>query len=72
MIRVFLLHTSIIKKVQQSKMENLRLHCVKYARIRSSPSEVFLGKGVLKICSKVTGETTPKCDFNKFVYTERK
>ena len=23
---------------------------------RSSPSEVFLGKGVLKICSKFTGE----------------
>ena len=40
---------------------------------RSSPPEVFLGKGILKICSKFTGENmqqiyrrTPmlKCDFN--------
>ena len=27
-----------------------------YIRSRSSRSEVFLGKGVLKICSKFTGE----------------
>ena len=26
------------------------------AIIRSSPSEMFLGKGVLKICSKLKGE----------------
>ena len=44
---------------------------------RSSPPEVFLGKGVLKICSKFTGEhpcqnaisiklfCMPKGDFNK-------
>ena len=36
---------------------------------RSSPPEVFLGKGVLKICSKFTGEIyrrtpMPKCDLN--------
>ena len=28
---------------------------------RSSPSEVFLGKGVLKICSKCTGEHPCQC-----------
>ena len=27
-----------------------------YCKCRSSPPEVFLGKGVLKICSKFTGE----------------
>ena len=26
------------------------------AKVRSSPPEVFLGKGVLKICSKFTGK----------------
>ena len=31
-----------------------RIHC--NSTVRSSPSEVFLGKGVLKICSKFTGE----------------
>ena len=30
--------------------------CYIYASIRSSRPEVFLGKGVLKICSKFTGE----------------
>ena len=33
---------------------------------RSSRSEVLIGKGVLKICSKFTGEhPIPKFDFNK-------
>ena len=33
---------------------------------RSSPPEVFLRKGVLKICSEFTGEhIMSKCDFNK-------
>ena len=33
---------------------------------RSFPPEVFLGKGVLKICRKFIGEhPLPKCDFNK-------
>ena len=37
--------------------------------IRSSHPEVFFEKGVLKICSKFTGEypcriPMPKCDFN--------
>ena len=26
------------------------------AKVRSSPPEVFLGKGILKICSKFTGK----------------
>ena len=35
--------------------------------VRDSPREVFLGKDVLKICSKFTGEHScrMKCDFNK-------
>ena len=34
---------------------------------RSRSPEVFLGKGIRKICSKFTGETPMlKCDFNKF------
>ena len=33
--------------------------------LRSSPPEVFLGKGVLKVCSKFTGEHMRNCDFNK-------
>ena len=33
-------------------------------KFRNSPPEVFLGKGVLNICSKFTG-AMPKCDFNK-------
>ena len=33
---------------------------------KSSPPEVFLGKGVLKICSKfIKGTPMSKCDFNK-------
>ena len=33
---------------------------------KSSPSEVFLGKGFLNICSKLTGEDpAPKCVLNK-------
>ena len=37
-------------------------------RYRSSPPKVFIWKGVLKICSKFTGEhLCPKCDFNKVV-----
>ena len=31
-------------------------NCFYFFIDRSSPSEVFLGKGVLKICSKLTGE----------------
>ena len=33
-------------------------HPTKLGTFRSSPSEVFLEKGVLKICSKFTGEHT--------------
>ena len=33
--------------------------------LRSSRPEVFLGKGVQKICSKFTGEHSCRCDFNK-------
>ena len=37
---------------------------------RRSPPEVFLGKVVLKICSKFTRETPmPKCDLMKLVCT---
>ena len=37
---------------------------------RSSPSAVFLRKGVLKICSRFTGEhPMPKRDFNKVAAT---
>ena len=34
---------------------------------RSSPPKVFVGKGALKIFSKLTGKPMPKCDFNKVV-----
>ena len=36
---------------------------------RSSHPEVLLGRGVLKICSKFTGDQPlmPKCDFDKVV-----
>ena len=35
------------------------------AIFRSSHLGVFLGKGVLRICSKFTGSTHAECDFNK-------
>ena len=37
-------------------MTNLASTCISVAFIRSSRPEVFLEKGVLKICSKFTGE----------------
>ena len=54
-----------------------KLEVIFYTRYTSSQLEVFLGKGVLKICSKFTGEhscrgaisiklqSMPRCDFNK-------
>ena len=38
------------KKGQKHDKEKIMYKC------RSNPSEVFLGKGVSKICSKITGE----------------
>ena len=40
----------------QKTLENERFSDVFREKGRSSPLEVFLGKGVLKICSKFTGE----------------
>ena len=40
------------------------LHVKSFDLFRSSHTEVFLGKGVLEIWSKFTGEH-PRCDFNK-------
>ena len=34
---------------------------------RSRHLEVFLGKGILKICSKLTGEHRAVCNLNKVV-----
>ena len=45
-------HFSIIAQKSQSNQEQCSLCCSS----RSSCSEVFLRKGVLKICSKFTGE----------------
>ena len=60
-----------LKKVVLSTSQNSSgITCVgllsfgEVAGYRDSPPEVFLGKGVLKICRKITGEH-PKCDFNK-------
>ena len=48
--------TSIsILKYPDCSLEDM-VDYVKPAVRRSSPPEVFLGKGVLKICSKFTGE----------------
>ena len=43
------------------------LECMKWVNNRSSPSELFLGKGVLKINLQQIHWRTPmpKCDFNK-------
>ena len=44
----------------------VRTELVRTLKTRSRPPEVFLGKSVLKICNKFTGEhPLPKCDFNK-------
>ena len=41
---------------------------LKIYKIRGSCPEMFLGKGVPKICNKFIGEQPmPKCDFNKVV-----
>ena len=47
----------VIKKILLwSKSYFLPLFKINLSIHRSSPSEVFLGKGVLKMCSKFTGE----------------
>ena len=38
------------------KTEHFYSDIAKYVKARSSHPEVFLGKGILKICSKFTGE----------------
>ena len=38
--------------------------------IENSHPEVFLGKGILKIWSKFTGELMLNCDFNKVAYLQ--
>ena len=39
-----------------SRMTPSFYYCGDRGLLRSSPSEVYLGKGVLKLCSKFTGE----------------
>ena len=52
-----------LQKEVKSMVISLFESSIKY---RSSLPEVFLGKGVLKICSKIYRRTSmPKCDFNK-------
>ena len=68
MIYIYPKHTtikvekSIVNGIQEER-PSLKDHIVKvqsfredYRKFRSSPGEVFLAKGALKICSKFTGE----------------
>ena len=45
-------YSQLLDKAKENTMSIVRLRCL----CRSSPSEVLLGKGVLKICIKFTGE----------------
>ena len=45
-------YSQLLDKAKENTMSTVRLRCL----CRSSPSEVLLGKGVLKICIKFTGE----------------
>ena len=52
-IKTILLFKALLKSMNPLKMIIARS---KYSQIRSSHPEVLLGKGVLKICLKYTGE----------------
>ena len=67
LLLIFTIHFSIFTSLFTSlRLNNLSLYFVvnlDFARtilrmyiVRISPPEVFLGKGILKICSKVTGQ----------------
>ena len=67
LLLIFTIHFSIFTSLfTPLRLNNLSLYFVvnlDFARtilrryiVRISPPEVFLGKGVLKICSKVTGQ----------------
>ena len=49
-------------KKRKQKKEKREIHCqevgicLKWVKDRNNPPEVFLGKGVLNICCKFTGE----------------
>ena len=54
---VFPAYTASPIKVKFAKQEKQGLNISQaLPQLRSSPPEVFLGKGILKICSKFTGE----------------
>ena len=66
----------VIRHVKMTNIQILKYVCVQNVYLvnkcqlthtisRSSLTEVFSEKGVLKICSKFTGEHMLKCDFNK-------
>ena len=57
--QIFYFHLNEFNLVGNCWISTLALDCLEtnlFQRHRSSPPVVFLGKGVLKICSKFTGE----------------
>ena len=51
--------TVVIDNKDKSELaQTFNSHYINIGTFRSSPSEVFLEKGVLKICGKFTGEHT--------------